>query len=113
MDIGYEAADPYWTDFVISGASKGGYGVSGVAAIKIAATGAIPAGTKVSVTDSIISTPISYTFEQAAQDGDVVMWVDSGIAGKVAGDQWSISVKNADDSTWYAPPIAFTFMREV
>lgn len=109
----YTAADPYWTDFVISGASKGGYGVSDVAAIKIEATGAIPAGTKVSVTDSFMSTPISYTFGRAVQDGDIVMWVDSGIAGKVAGDQWSISVKNADDSIWYAPPMSFTFMKEV
>lgn len=60
-----------------------------------------------------MSTPISYTFGRAVQDGDIVMWVDSGIAGKVAGDQWSISVKNADDSIWYAPPMSFTFMKEV
>lgn len=114
MDIGYEVADPYWTDFVIEGYGKGGYGVNGVAAIKMVAADTIPAGAKVELSDPSVTKSIYYTFGQTVQSGDAVMWIDSRIEDIVNSEEyWDLSVMNADGDGWYAPPIAFTFMREV
>lgn len=108
--VGYEAAKAYWTDFVIQGWSTGGEALNDVVAVKIAATEAIPAGTKIVLNNS---TTAEYTLTQGLQNGDVIIWADAAITPIIAEVQWSISVDKANGDDWYAPPIAFTFMREV
>lgn len=111
--VGYEAANAYWTDFVIRGWSTGGEALNDVVAVKIAATEAIPAGTKIVLTPPPLGTPIEYTLTQGLQNGDVIIWADNAITPIIAEVQWSISVDKANGDDWYAPPFTFTLMREV
>lgn len=101
----YTAVSAYWTDFVIAGASTGGEALNDVVAVKIAATEAIPAGTKIVLRNS---TTAEYTLTQGLQRGDAVTWADNAITPIIAEVQWSISVDKANGADWYAPP--FTFM---
>jgi hypothetical protein len=106
----YTAVSAYWTDFVIAGASTGGEALNNVVAVKIAATEAIPAGTKIVLRNS---TTTEYTLTQGLQRGDAVTWADNAITPIIAEVQWSISVDKADGTDWYAPPFTFTLFKEV
>ena len=106
----YTAVSAYWTDFVIAGASTGGEALNDVVAVKIAATEAIPAGTKIVLRNS---TTTEYTLTQGLQRGDAVTWADNAITPIIAEVQWSISVDKADGTDWYAPPFTFTLFKEV
>ena len=109
----YAAVSATWTDFVIQGYSTGGEALNDVVAVKIVATEAIPAGTKIVITPPQSGTPISYTLTQGLQNGDAVTWADNAITPIIAEAQWSISVDKADDTDWYAPPFTFTLFKEV
>ena len=109
----YAAVSATWTDFVIQGYSTGGEALNDVVAVKIAATDAIPAGTKIVITPPQSGTPISYTLTQGLQNGDAVTWADVAITPIIAEVQWSISVDKADGTDWYAPPFTFTLFKEV
>lgn len=106
----YTAVSAYWTDFVIAGASTGGEALNNVVAVKIAATEAIPAGTKIVLRNS---TTAEYTLTQGLQNGDAVTWADAAITPIIAEVQWSISVDKADGTDWYAPPFTFTLFKKV
>lgn len=105
----YAAVSAYWTDFVIAGASTGGEALNNVVAVKIAATEAIPAGTKIVLRNS---TTAEYTLTQGLQSGDAVTWADAAITPIIAEAQWSISVDKADGTDWYAPPFTFTLFKK-
>ena len=109
----YTAVSANWTDFVIAGASTGGEALNNVVAVKIVATEAIPAGTKIVLTPPSLGTPIEYTLTQGLQNGDAVTWADNAITPIIAEVQWSISVDKADGTDWYAPPFTFTLFKEV
>ena len=106
----YAAVSATWTDFVIAGASTGGEALNNVVAVKIVATEAIPAGTKIVLSNS---TTAEYTLTQGLQNGDAVTWADNAITPIIAEVQWSISVDKADGTDWYAPPFTFTLFKEV
>lgn len=105
----YAAADPYWTDFVIQGWLTGGEALNDVVAVKIVATEAIPAGTKIVLRNS---TTAEYTLTQSLQSGDAVTWADNAITPIIAEVQWSISVDKVDGTDWYAPPFTFTLFKK-
>ena len=105
----YTAVSAYWTDFVIQGWLTGGEALNDVVAVKIAATEAIPAGTKIVLRNS---TTADYTLTQGLQSGDAVTWADNAITPIIAEVQWSISVDKADGTDWYAPPFTFTLFKK-
>ena len=105
----YTAVSAYWTDFVIQGWLTGGEALNDVVAVKIVATEAIPAGTKIVLRNS---TTAEYTLTQGLQSGDAVTWADNAITPIIAEVQWSISVDKADGTNWYAPPFTFTLFKK-
>lgn len=105
----YTAVSAAWTDFAIQGWLTGGEALNNVVAVKIVATEAIPAGTKIVLNNS---TTAEYTLTQGLQSGDAVTWADNAITPIIAEVQWSMSVDKADDTDWYAPPFTFTLFKK-